>query len=69
MLEAVIDVNIDLRRQAVPTSINRGTDDGREGRLDQGLPADHHKDALAPRIEGRWVLDPEQLAAPQGMTW
>jgi hypothetical protein len=65
VLESILDAELDLRREPVTTRVDRGADDGRESRIDQGLSADDREDARSSRIGGARATDAEEIAPPQ----
>ena len=62
MLQAFYHSYLDLGREAVKTRIDRGADDRRKFGINQGLPADHHKDPKLLWITAARLGDTIQVA-------
>jgi hypothetical protein len=65
VLEPVFGADFDLRRQSVPTCVDRGADDRGETRSDQGRPGDDGEDPRSFRVSSAWPPYAEEVASLQ----
>ena len=65
VLEPILSAEFDLSRQPIATCVDRGTDDRRESRIDESLPADNRENPESLRIGCAGPTYAEEVASSQ----